>query len=429
MVSASRRFCLTAAVIACMASTASAQEWARFHGPNGTGESETELPASWSDSDYRWTVKLPGRGNSSPTLWGDRLFILSADPQTATRYVLCYHADTGEELWSREFPSTPHPIHKMSSFASSTPAADEERIYVGWSEPKSLTLIAFTHDGDIAWKKDLGPWLGQHGFGTSPMLFEDLLILSNTQELKDKDKDAKTGVPPHSYLMAFDKRTGEERWRLERKTDSVTYSVPAIFQPKDGPPQIVNTSTGSGLYAVDPHSGKELWSSVVFRMRTVSSPVIKGDLIFGSTGSGGGGNYVAAVRTDGTKAELAYQIGEQAPYVPTVVSRGDLLFLLGDAGVMTCIDVTTGKVHWRERIGGNYQGSPVRAADKIYCVSVDGEVVVLAASDQFEELGRIPLSEGSRSTPAIARGNLYIRTFSQLLAIGGEAPAASVKSE
>lgn len=409
------------AVLSSSLTAASAQEWARFRGPNGTGESETTIPATWTESDYKWTAKLPGRGNSSPSLWGDRLFVISADPETATRYVLCYHADTGVELWKREFPSTPHPIHKLSSFASSTPAADEERIYVGWSEPKKLTLIAFTHDGEIAWQKDLGPWLGQHGFGTSPMLFEDLLILSNTQELKDKDKDAGTGVPPHSYLMAFDKRTGEERWRLQRKTDSVTYSVPVIFQPKDGKAQIINASTGSGLYAVDPHSGKELWSSVVFRMRTVSSPVINGDLIFGSTGSGGGGNYVAAVRTDGAKAELAYQIGEQAPYVPTVVSKGDLVFLLGDGGVAACLDAATGNVHWRERIGGNYQGSPVRAADRIYCVSVDGEVVVLAAAEKFEELGRMPLGDGSRSTPAIARGNLYIRTFSQLFAIGGDA--------
>ncbi len=415
-----RGMMLAAIGLGCLSAAAPAQEWARFRGPNGSGESETVLPAAWTNEDYKWKIDLPGRGNSSPSLWGNRLFLLSANPETAERHVLCYDAETGEKLWQRDFPSTPHPIHKMSSFASSTPAADEERIYVGWSAPDRLTLMAFTHDGEEVWSKDLGPWLGQHGFGTSPMIFEDLLILSNTQELKDKDKDAGTGIPPQSFLMAFDRKTGEERWRLQRKTDSVTYSVPAVFQPKDGPPQLINTSTGSGLFAVDPHTGKELWATVVFRMRTVSSPVIKGDLIFGSTGSGGGGNYVAAVRTDGKTAELAYQVDTQAPYVPTVVTKGDLVFLLGDAGVVSCLDLSSGNVHWRQRIGGNYQGSPVRAADKIYCVSVDGEVVVLAASDQFAELGRIPLDEGSRSTPAIARDSLFIRTFSKLYALGGK---------
>lgn len=404
-----------------------AQEWTRFRGPNGSGESETKIPAKWEDGDYNWAIKLPGYGISSPSLWDHFLFILSADPETAKRYVLCYDADTGVEIWKREFESTFHHVHKMSSFASSTPAVDDERVYVAWSAPESLTLMAFTHTGDLVWKKDLGPWLGQHGFGTSPILFEDLLFLSNTQELKDKDKA--TGIPPESSLMAFDRRTGEQRWRIPRKTDSVTYSVPAIFEPKEGPPQLVNTSTGSGMYAVDPHTGKEIWSTVVFNKRTVSSPVIRGNLIFGSNGSGGGGNYVAAVRTDGKQAELAYQVDTQAPYVPTVVARGDLLFLIGDAGVATCLDIPTGEVHWRERIGGNYQGSPVRAADKIYAVSVDGEVVVLAADKKFEELGRVALPEGSRSTPAIARGQLYIRTFSRLMSIGGKGSKTALNKQ
>src|SRR5579863_5448079 len=102
---------------------ANAQEWTRFRGPNGTGESEAAtIPAKWKDSDYNWVVKLPGMGHSSPVLWGDRLFVMSADPVTATRYVLCYDATKGTELWKREFESTPHHLHTMSSYASCTPA-------------------------------------------------------------------------------------------------------------------------------------------------------------------------------------------------------------------------------------------------------------------------------------------------------------------
>jgi outer membrane protein assembly factor BamB len=407
---------------------AGAQEWTRFRGPNGTGESEaTSIPAKWTDRDYRWVIDLPGMGHSSPVLWGNRLFLLSADPKTATRFVLCYDVVKGGELWKREFPSAPHHLHTMSSYASCTPAVDEDHVYVAWSTPASVTFMALSHAGNIVWQKDLGPWRSQHGFGTSPIVFEDLVILSNSQEAKDGPNPAET--TPDSYVMAFDRNTGVERWRTRRITDNVSYSVPAVFQPKGGRPQLVNISTGSGMYAIDPSNGEELWSTVVFDKRTVSSPVVKGDLIFGSTGSGGGGSYVTAVRCDGKQPEVVWNVKLQAPYVPTVVARGDLLFLMSDAGVASCVDLNSGEVHWRNRIGGNFQGSPIRIADKLYCVSVDGEVVVLAADKQFEELGRMTLGEGSRSTPAVAGNSLYIRTFSKLFAIGGTAsPPVSVKN-
>lgn len=399
-------------------SCSNAQEWPRFRGPNGTGESEaTTVPGTWTDDDYNWVTKLPGVGNSSPVLWGEKLFILSADPETATRFVLCIDSQKGTEIWRRDFASQTHHLHTMSSYASSTPAVDRELVFVAWSTPASLTLMALTHAGEIVWQKDLGPWSGQHGFGTSPVLFEDLVILSNSQE------DPKKGKPlerlPDSYLMAFDRQTGEERWRIRRATDNVTYSVPAIFQPKAGAAQLVNLSTGSGMYSIDPRTGQELWSTVVFDKRTVSSPVVKGDLIFGSTGSGGGGSYVTGVRSDGQHAEVAFQVKTQAPYVPTVVAKDDLLFLISDAGIACCVDLQSGELHWRNRIGGNYQSSPVRVADKVYCLSIEGEMVVLAASKDYAELGRIPLGEGSRATPAVAGGRMFIRTFSKLMSIGG----------
>lgn len=393
-----------------------AQEWTRFRGPNGTGECETSLPAEWTEKDYRWVVDLPGRGNSSPVLWGSKLFLLSADPETATRYVICLDAILGKVIWQREFESSRHHLHKMSSYASCTPTVDDERVYVAWSTPASLIFMALDHEGNTLWQKDLGRWYSQHGFGASPMLFDDLVILSNSQEAKDGPKEA--DVTPDSFLMAFERKTGKEVWRLKRKTDHITYSVPAVFQPKAGPPQLVNTGTASGMYAVDPLSGKELWSTVVFDKRTVSSPLVKGDMIVGSTGSGNGGNYVAAVRCDGQHPEVAYQVKIQAPYVPSVVAKDNLLFLINDQGIAACVDLQTGEPYWRKRIAGNYQSSPVRAADKVYCVSTDGDVVVLAAEKEFQELGRTSLGEGTRATPAIALGQIYFRTFSKLMALG-----------
>ncbi len=152
-------------------------------------------------------------------------------------------------------------------------------------------------------------------------------------------------------------------------------------------------------------------------MRTVSSPVVAGDLVLGTTGSGGGGNYLVAVRPD-PEPEVAYRITTQAPYVPTPVVKDDLVFLWYDKGIVSCIRAADGERVWQKRIGGNFSGSPVIAGDRLFCIDDDGVVVVLAASEQFALLARNPLGEPSRSTPAISQGRMYVRTESQLLAIG-----------
>ncbi len=421
MRSQSSAMLLCAISMICGAMPASAQEWTRFRGPNGTGESEaTTIPAQWTDRDYNWMVELPGTGHSSPVLWGNRLFLLSANPEDATRHALCFDAVTGKKLWDVSFKSQRHQLHKQSSYASSTPAVDENHVYFAWAAPASITLMAMSHTGETVWTRDLGPWSSQHGFGTSPILYEGLVIVSNSQEVKD-------GPEPACDMMAFDRATGADRWKTKLHSSNTSYSVPAIFEPKSGSPQLISTNTGDGMFALDPSSGKVLWSNAFFDKRTVSSPLIKGDIIFGSTGSGGGGNYLVAAQSDGSEPKLAYKISTEAPYVPTSVARGDLVFLMSDGGVATCVDLKSGKVHWKQRIGGNYSSSLVRANDKIYCSSMDGEVVVLAAEKEFKELGRTSLGEGIRSTPAIANGRMYFRTISHLMSIGGKETGKTAK--
>ena len=172
------------------------------------------------------------------------------------------------------------------------------------------------------------------------------------------------------------------------------------------------------MFALDITTGEELWTIDVFRMRTVSSPFVAGGLVFGATGSGRGGNYVVAVRP-GQRPEVAYEVTTQAPYVPTSVPYGDLLFLWSDKGIVTCVKTASGEVVWKKRVGGNYSGSPIRAGNAIYCVSEDGEVVAVAASDKYELLGRSQLDKPSRSTPAVSGERMYLRTYSHLFSIGG----------
>ena len=395
---------------------AAAEEWTRFRGPNGTGVSNADsIPAVWTDSDYNWRTQLPGIGHSSPVIWKDRLFILSADPETATRYALCIGTEDGREIWRREFPSETHKIHDRNSFASPSPAVDADHVYVAWSTPDQTTFMAFDHEGNTAWELDLGPFDSQHGFGTSPMLFKDLVILC-VQQKKPQRNGPRTDS---SFIIAVDRKTGATRWNTTRMSEVVSYSVPCLYQPVEGNPELICMSTAHGIYSLDPETGNENWSIDVFSMRTVSSPIIADGLVFGSTGSGGGGNYVVAVRP-GVDAELVYEVKKQAPYVPCPVAANGLVFLWYDKGIVTCIRAESGEQVWQKRIGGNFSGSPVIAGDRIYCIDEDGDVVVLAAGEQFQLLGKSPLGEASRSTPAVAGGRMYLRTYSHLVSIGGK---------
>jgi outer membrane protein assembly factor BamB len=402
-----------------------AQEWTRFRGPNGTGISHADsIPVEWTEDDYNWKTQLPGIGHSSPVLWGDKVFLLSADPEDATRYMLCIDAGTGKELWRQQFKSTSHHLHTRSSFASCTPAVDQERVYVAWSTPAETTFKAFYHDGREAWSQNLGTWQSQHGFGTSPIVYKDMVILHNSQQANQLQEGEKPG---ESHMMAFDCKTGKELWRTPLVSMNVCYSVPFIRQSAEGgADELVCTSTGNGVFGLDPLTGRELWSynNDLFSMRTVGSPIEVGGLIFGSNGSGRySGNYIVAVRP-GPNAELAYKLANsssfKAPYVPCMIAKDDLVFCLYDRGFASCIDAATGKIHWTERTGAEFSGSPVRVNDYIYCIDEKGIVWVFAAHTEYQLIAKNDLGEASRSTPAVAGGRMYLRTDSHLISIGGK---------
>jgi outer membrane protein assembly factor BamB len=177
---------------------------------------------------------------------------------------------------------------------------------------------------------------------------------------------------------------------------------------------------------VEPENGKVLWALAdAFDKRVVSSPVVAGGLIIGACGAGEGGNYLVAVRpgepATNQKAELAYTIRKSAPYVPTSVCLGKLLFLWADDGVVSCVQAASGEVTWQERLGKHFFSSPVCVDGRLFCVSTSGEVVVIQASDRFKLLASNPLGETTHSTPAVAGGRMYIHTSKHLVSIGGRA--------
>jgi outer membrane protein assembly factor BamB len=404
--------------VAGLSSTVCAQEnWPRFRGENGQGVAACEtIPVSWTADDYNWRIELPAGGNSSPVVWQNKIFLMCADAKSAERFVVCIDANNGDLLWSKSFASQTHKLHARNTFASCTPAVDEQHVYVGWSTPEHTLLKAFSHEGEEVWSKDLGPWVSQHGFGVSPIVYEGKVILSNSQQSEQLDPDQKPGV---SSMIALDCKTGEEIWKTPRKSAVASYSVPCIFRGAQGQDQLICCSTADGMYSLNPQTGKPNWSVTdAFEMRTVASPVFAGDLIFASTGSGGGGNYIVAVQAD-AQPKIVYRIKESANYVPTPVVLGDYLFTWFDKGVVSCIETKTGEAVWRERVAGEFSGSPIIAHDRMYCISDDGKVFVVAANREFKLLAVNPLGEPSRSTPAIAGGRMFLRTDKHLISVGG----------
>ncbi|MCA9068210.1 MAG: PQQ-binding-like beta-propeller repeat protein, partial [Planctomycetaceae bacterium] len=250
-------------------SNATAENWTRFRGPNGSGiSSATTVPVKWSDKDYRWTAELPGEGHSSPVVWGDRLFVTSADGKTGIRYLVCLNALTGEQLWKKQFEFEKYKKHNNNSFASNTPTVDEAFVYVLWQSPESSTLSAFSHQGDKAWTEDLGPYRHGQGGGTSPVIFEDMVVVSN---------DHGQG----SFLAAYDRKTGEERWKVPREGKRASYSTPCVYRPAGQPAELIFTHCFEGVIGVDPQTGKQKWMVDPFGrfpQRAVVSPFVAGDL-------------------------------------------------------------------------------------------------------------------------------------------------------
>ena len=400
---------------ASITNLAFADEWNRFRGPNGAGISDaTTVPVEWTDKDYNWAVDLPGNGHSSPVAWENLVFVTCANEKAKTRTVQCFNVADGIEVWRKDTPFEPYKQQKNNSYASSTPTADGNHVYVLWHSKVASPLTAYDHAGEKVWEFDLGPYLHGQGGATSPIVFEDLVLVAH-----DHSAD--------SFLIAVDRMTGKERWKIPREGKRACYGTPCINAPKDRPAEVIFSHCYEGIIGVDPKTGHQNWHIDVFgraSQRALGSPIIAGDLVVASSGGVGGEQQVVVIKPqlsgEKVSVEEAYRIDRQAPHVPTPLVYQDWMFLWSDAGIATCVARDAGKVIWQKRIGGNFYSSPICIDGKIYCVDLDGEVVVIAASDDYELLARNTLGQPSSATPAVSNGSLLIRTESRLISIGGK---------
>jgi outer membrane protein assembly factor BamB len=395
------------------------ENWTRFHGHNGSGVSAgSALPSQWTDKDYAWRVDLPEIGSGSPVVWGNQIFLSSSDAETAELNVLCLSADTGEQQWQKNFESSKYHLHSKNTYASATMAVDGQHVYVTFANEKHTWLMALSHQGELKWKRDFGPYVSSHGFGSSPMVYQDKVILVNSQQAKKLEPGQKPGA---SRVIAVSASDGSDIWQTQLEATRVCYGVPCVYRSADGKDQLIGANTGNGFYSIDPKTGNFNWQTLdTFDKRVVASPVLAGDLVMTTAGSGGGGNYLVAMKlnADSTKLPVeAYRI-QSASYVPSPLVVEGLLLMFSDKGIVSCYDAETGNQYWKKRVSKGFNGSPVATKDNVYAVDEAGNVHVVAVSKEPKLKIVASMEQASRSTPAISGNRIFFRSNSRLWALG-----------
>ena len=403
-------------MVASIRGTTDAQEWTRFRGPNGSGISDAKsIPSRWTEGDFNWKVAISGSGHSSPVVWGNRLFLTSADEASGTCSLWCIHTQDGRTIWTHDFFKADYTKHQLNSRASATPALDENHVYVCWATDDELVAQAISHQGDKVWTKSLGPYKAQHGIAASPIVHDGLLLIANDQD-------------DESSALALEAATGKTKWSVSRNT-TANYSTPCLFNTGDDMFNVIFSSRDRGLTAIDVRSGKIAWELASFHSHvSVGSPIIADEYIVGASGGVGVPDEVVTVGFQDKQnlqspMEL-YRLEVSTSFVTTPLSHRGMLFTVSDEGIVLCVDLKTGKVHWKERLKNKFYSSPVCVDDKIYFTSRDGEVLVVEAADEFNLLARNQVRDECHATPAVSGGRMYLRTFSSLISIGGKRATA-----
>jgi outer membrane protein assembly factor BamB len=397
------------------AAAAAAAEWPEFRGPTGQGlAAATGLPIEWStEKNVVWKIAVPGSGWSSPVVAGDQIFLttgLAPDGEPPSLRTLGFDLATGALRWNTEVftpaETTTQAMHKKNSLASPTPILDGDRIYVHFGHHGTACL---DRTGRIVWRNRSLGYEPVHGNAASPILAGDRLIYT-----ADAARDP--------AVIALDKHTGQLAWKTPRAVtvkNNFSFATPLVITV-GGRPQVIAPGSGA-VMAYDPQDGRELW-----RVRygngysVIPRPVFAHGLLFVATGFGK--PDLLALRPDGsgdvTATHIAWRTSKNAPLTPSLVVLGDELYAVSDAGIATCLDARTGRVHWEERLEGNYSASPLAADGKVYFQNEAGTGTVLQAGPTFAKLATNKLGERTFASYAVTGRSLLIRTERHLYRIG-----------
>jgi outer membrane protein assembly factor BamB len=398
--------------------------WGQWRGPYATGVSRTaDPPLEWSETkNVRWKVEIPGRGSSSPVVWGERVYVMSAvpvgitgdaqhaprggiEPRVAHRFVLmALNRKDGKVAWEKVVrEESPHERAHTDNgtWASSSAAIDGEHIIAFF---ESRGLYAFDMEGKLVWEKDFGDkkMRNQFGEGSTPALYRDRLVVVWDQQ------------GGQSFVVGLNKKTGEELWRVNR-TEIDTWATPLVVD-HGGRAQVIVPGK-ERLKSYDLETGAVVWESAGLTMNPIPSPVYEDGMVFAM--SGFQGNNLKAIRLDGAKGDITntpsivWSMDRDTPYVPSPLLYDGILYVLKtNNGILSAFDAKTGKPHYAlQRLTSipNVFASPVGAAGRVYFPGREGTTLVIKNSPTFEVLATNVLDDGFDASPALVDKEIYLR--------------------
>jgi len=407
--------------VALLAVSASATNWPNWRGPSGTGVClETDLPLHWSTNEnVRWRVPLPERGNSTPVIWGDRVFVTQAIEKEGRRTLICFDKKTGKRLWKADVTyNEKEPTHSTNPYCSASPVTDGERVIASFG---SAGLYAYDLAGKELWHRDLGKQHHIWGNAASPVIFRDLCILN-------------VGPGERTFLVALDKKTGEEKWRVnepggdygeakpgEKAVWIGSWTTPILIE-ESGQPRLI-MSFPKRVAALEPASGREVWTCGGLNPLVYTSPLYSQEII---VSMGGFNGMAMAVQTGGmgdvTDTRRLWHHPKTKQRIGSGVIAGDHIYILNDPGVAECFELRTGKLVWEERLKGpgptsTCWSSMVASGDRLYVSNQGGDTFVLEASPTFKTVATNSLYEPIFSSVAVSDGNILLRTHKALWCI------------
>jgi outer membrane protein assembly factor BamB len=405
-------------LLVLLASTVRAENWPGWRGPTGQGYSnDKNLPVKWSATEnVKWKIPLPDAGNSTPIVWGDKIFLTQATEKGKKRSLWCLARKDGSKIWEKTVEYTgKEPKHDTNTYCAASPVTDGEQVVVSHG---SAGVYCYDLAGQELWHRDLGECRHIWGNAASPVIYKDLVILN-------------FGPGPRTFLIAMNKKSGEDAWKLDeigKKEGEYfgSWSTPVVAEVKGRTELLM--SWPAVVKSYEPETGKLIWSSRGLEKEggadrlTYTSPLVANDVIVSLAGFHGAGIGVKAGGTgDVTDTHRLWRVAKGNPQrIGSGVILGDHVYIVNEPGV-ACLELKTGKEVWNQPIAGNAWGSLVHAAGRLYVVSQQGETYVLAAKPELELIARNKLDGATtRASIVPTEGEFLIRTYKHLWCIGGK---------
>jgi len=386
-----------------------AENWPKWRGPNGDGtSSEINLPTKWdSTTNVLWKVSITGIGHASPIVWGDKLFTVTAKPETQEKLLLCYDTKNGNLLWKVDVLKTPFENkHNDNSFASGTPSTDGTYIYVSFLDGESVVVAAYDFTGKQIWMQRPGTFSSPHGYSCSPVIYKNKLIING-----DSKGDA--------FIAALSCIDGHTIWKNTLNKPAHSFSTP-IFREIAGRMQMIFCGN-QGVSSYNPEDGSLYWFINGPSEDFCSSPVYNEKTGLVLISSAWPQRNLLAIKPDGngdvSNSHIAWRSTDGAYYVPSPVTIGDYLVTTMTNGYVHCIEAATGKILWKQNLGKQYS-SAVLINGLVYMPNDEGVITVIKPGGSYQVIAINAIGETMFASPAISNGRIYLKGAKHLFCIG-----------